>query len=199
MMVDSTSPACRSQLGGDREARFRTAKPPAIGPVLREGMTRQVSLDVCRQQHMFPPVIRSFRNRALKRYFEAGDPSGLSVPNVARVGRMLRVLDAANRPEHVKLPGYYWHPLQGKARWSIRVTGNWRITLRGTAPMTLPSTWRITIDDRAEDRNRGAGDASGRAPAGGDPAGTRPPTRRDRASSWRIAPGALRHLGRTAR
>jgi proteic killer suppression protein len=76
----------------------------------------------------FPPVIRSFRNRALKRYFETGDPSGLSVPNAARVGRMLRALNAANRPEHLNLPGFYWHPLQGEARWAIRVTGNWRIT-----------------------------------------------------------------------
>jgi proteic killer suppression protein len=75
-----------------------------------------------------PLVIRSFRNRALKRYFEADDPSGLSVLNVARVSRMLRVLDAAARPEQVNLPGFYWHPLQGEARWAIRVTGNWRIT-----------------------------------------------------------------------
>jgi addiction module HigA family antidote len=63
----------------------------------------------------FPPVIRSFRNRALKRYFEAGDPSGLSVPNVARVGRMLRALEAATRPEQVNLPGFYWHPLQRRS------------------------------------------------------------------------------------
>ena len=76
----------------------------------------------------FAPVIRSFRDRGLKRYFEAGDPSGLSVSNVARVGRMLRALDAATRPEQVNLPGFYGHPLQGEARWSIRVTGNWRIT-----------------------------------------------------------------------
>jgi proteic killer suppression protein len=76
----------------------------------------------------FPLVIRSFRDRALKRYFEAGDPSGLSVPNVARVGRILRALDAAARPEQLNLPGFYWHPLQGEARWTIRVTGNWRIT-----------------------------------------------------------------------
>jgi proteic killer suppression protein len=64
----------------------------------------------------FPLVIRSFRNRALKRYFESGDPSGL------------RALDAAARPEQLNLPGFYWHPLQGEARWTIRVTGNWRIT-----------------------------------------------------------------------
>jgi toxin HigB-1 len=72
----------------------------------------------------FPPVIRSFRNRALKRYFEAGDPAGLSVPNVARVRRMLQALDAASRPEQVNLPGFCWHPLQGEARRAIRVTGN---------------------------------------------------------------------------
>ncbi|MGH7054866.1 MAG: type II toxin-antitoxin system RelE/ParE family toxin [Stellaceae bacterium] len=77
---------------------------------------------------IFPPVICSFRNRALKRYFDTGDPSGLSVPNVARVSRMLRALAAATRPEQVNLPGFYWHPLQGEVRWAIRVMGNWRIT-----------------------------------------------------------------------
>jgi len=70
----------------------------------------------------FSPVVRSFRNRALKRYFEAGDPSGLSVPR--RKGRAhARALDAATRPEQVHPPGFYWHPLQGEARWAIRVTG----------------------------------------------------------------------------
>jgi toxin HigB-1 len=76
----------------------------------------------------FPLVIRSFRNRAFRRDVETGDPGGLSVPNVARVGRMRRALDAAGRPEQLNLPGFYWHTLQGEARWTIRVTGNWRIT-----------------------------------------------------------------------
>jgi proteic killer suppression protein len=31
-------------------------------------------------------------------------------------------------PEQVNLPDFYWHPLQGEARWMIRVTRNWRIT-----------------------------------------------------------------------
>jgi proteic killer suppression protein len=73
-------------------------------------------------------VIRNFRSRALKTYFERADASGLSVPNIARVGRMLRALSAAARPEHVNLPGYHFHALRGARRWSIRVTGNWRIT-----------------------------------------------------------------------
>lgn len=41
---------------------------------------------------------------------------------------MLRALDAATRPEHVNLPGYHFHALRGVRRWSIRVTGNRRIT-----------------------------------------------------------------------
>jgi proteic killer suppression protein len=73
-------------------------------------------------------VIRSFRNRALRTYFETGNPGGLSVPNVARVSRMLRALDAATRPEQVNLPGYFFHALRGERRWSIRVSGNWRMT-----------------------------------------------------------------------
>jgi proteic killer suppression protein len=113
----------------------------------------------------FPLVIRSFRNQALGRYFEAGDASGLSVPNVARVGRMLHALDAATRPEQLNLPGFYWHPLQGEARWAIWVTGIGGSPLAGMAPMPAPSIWRITINDRAEDRDRTAGDASGRIAA----------------------------------
>jgi proteic killer suppression protein len=73
-------------------------------------------------------VIRTFRSRALRLYFETGNASGLSVPNVARVGRMLRAIDAATRPEQLNLPGYYFHTLRGMRRWSLRVSGNWRIT-----------------------------------------------------------------------
>lgn len=73
-------------------------------------------------------MIRSFRNRALRAYFETGNPSGVSVPNTARVSRMLRALDAATKPEQVNLPGYHFHALRGARRWSIRATGNWRIT-----------------------------------------------------------------------
>jgi proteic killer suppression protein len=73
-------------------------------------------------------VIRTFRSRALRAYFETGNPSGLSVPNAARVGRMLQAIEAATRPEQLNLPGYHFHPLRGARRWSIRVTGNWRIT-----------------------------------------------------------------------
>lgn len=73
-------------------------------------------------------VIRSFRNKALAAFYATGNASRLSVPGTARVGRMLRALAGANRPEDVNLPGFYFHALRGELRWSIRVTGNWRIT-----------------------------------------------------------------------
>jgi toxin HigB-1 len=31
-------------------------------------------------------------------------------------------------PEQLNLPGLRWHALQGVERWTIRVTGNWRLT-----------------------------------------------------------------------
>ena len=73
-------------------------------------------------------MIRSFRNKALAGFYATGNASRLSVPGTARVGRMLRVLVGANRPEEANLPGNYFHALRGELRWSIRVTGNWRIT-----------------------------------------------------------------------
>ena len=30
--------------------------------------------------------------------------------------------------KQLNLPGFHWHAPQGVDRWTIRVTGNWRIT-----------------------------------------------------------------------
>jgi proteic killer suppression protein len=47
-----------------------------------------------------------------------------------RIERILSVLDQAETLEDLDIPGYRLHPLTGdrKGTWSIRVTGNWRIT-----------------------------------------------------------------------
>ena len=75
-------------------------------------------------------MVRSFRSKALQRFFETGNPRGLSVQDDKRVARILRALDVATRPEDLDLPGYRFHGLIGrdKGRCSVRVTGNWRIT-----------------------------------------------------------------------
>lgn len=75
-------------------------------------------------------MIKSFRNKALRHFFETGRPRGLSVQDDKRVSRILRALEAASKPEDMDLPGYRFHSLTGdqKNRYSVRVTGNWRIT-----------------------------------------------------------------------
>jgi proteic killer suppression protein len=45
---------------------------------------------------------------------------------------VLAHLDSATEPSDVDLPGYRLHPLKGdlKGRWSVTISGNWRITFR---------------------------------------------------------------------
>jgi len=74
-------------------------------------------------------MIRSFRHKGLSAFFNHGDVRHLPVTAHARVSRMLRALNAASKTGDVNLPGYRFHPLQGNPqRWSIWVTGNYRIT-----------------------------------------------------------------------
>jgi proteic killer suppression protein len=75
-------------------------------------------------------MIRSFRSKALESFFETGSARRLSVQNTERVRRILLAIDDADQPEDLNLPGFYFHMLAGdqKGRYSVRVTGNWRIT-----------------------------------------------------------------------
>jgi proteic killer suppression protein len=75
-------------------------------------------------------MIRTFKHRGLKRLYERGDRSGIGANMLDRVERILSVLDQAENLDDLDLPGYRLHSLVGDRRgiWSIRVTGNWRIT-----------------------------------------------------------------------
>jgi proteic killer suppression protein len=75
-------------------------------------------------------VIRSFRNKGLRRFAEKGDPSKLSVDNHDRVLRLLRRLAVARSPDQMNAPGLFFHALGGdqSGRFSVRVSGNWRLT-----------------------------------------------------------------------
>ena len=75
-------------------------------------------------------VIRSFRAKALERFFATGDGRRLSVQNSRRVANILRALDDASRPEDMNLPGLRFHALVGRAkgRYAVDASGEWRIT-----------------------------------------------------------------------
>jgi proteic killer suppression protein len=49
-----------------------------------------------------------------------------------RVKEILSILEAAESLEEANIPGFRLHPLTGdrKGYWSMKVTGNWRITFR---------------------------------------------------------------------
>jgi proteic killer suppression protein len=74
-------------------------------------------------------VIRSFRDKALKRFFATGNGRRLSVQNTRRIANILRALDDASRPEDMNLPGFRFHALVGRERrYAVNASGNWRIT-----------------------------------------------------------------------
>lgn len=77
-------------------------------------------------------MILSFRHKGLKRFFETGDQRGIPAQHAARIRRQLDVIDAATVIEDIDLPGYDLHELKGKRKgtWSIKVSGNWRITFQ---------------------------------------------------------------------
>lgn len=75
-------------------------------------------------------MIAGFRNRALKRFFEAGDARGLSPDHVARIRRILARLHAATSFRDLDAPGSRLHPLKGEraGQWAVAVDRTWRIT-----------------------------------------------------------------------
>ena len=75
-------------------------------------------------------MIKSFRHRGLKRYYEQDDPRYLPPALTGRIGKILGLMDAADSLDGMKLPALRLHKLTGdlKGHWSVSVTGNWRIS-----------------------------------------------------------------------
>jgi proteic killer suppression protein len=75
-------------------------------------------------------MIRSFRNRGLKRFWERKDASQIHAVWIKRVTLVLSTLDAATEPKALDLPGLKFHALTGDmaGRYAVLVSGNWRIT-----------------------------------------------------------------------
>ena len=77
-------------------------------------------------------MIRSFRHRGLKRFYERDDRSLVRSDLHDRVEVMLAQLDVAGSPEAMRLPQYRLHARKGKLKgyWSVTVRANWRIIFR---------------------------------------------------------------------
>lgn len=75
-------------------------------------------------------MIKSFRSRALKRFWERNDARRSRPDWVPRARLILNALNAAARPEDLDLPGLNFHPLlENRAgEFAVSVSRNWRIT-----------------------------------------------------------------------
>ncbi len=87
-------------------------------------------LVACCATHYNPTVIKSFKHKGLRKYYETGSKAGIQAKHAARLRLQLAALDTARIVEDMDVPGYRLHPLKGRAkyRWSIWVNGNWRLT-----------------------------------------------------------------------
>jgi proteic killer suppression protein len=79
-------------------------------------------------------MIRSFRHKGLKGFYETGSTSGIRPDHAKRLARLLTFLNQATGPEDLDLPGWRLHPLKGELAgfWSLTVNGNWRVIFRFT-------------------------------------------------------------------
>lgn len=74
-------------------------------------------------------MLKSFRSKPLRLFAEGGDASKLPVQKTGRIARILARLDASAKPEDMNLPGFRFHPLQGKPkRYAVDASANYRIT-----------------------------------------------------------------------
>lgn len=77
-------------------------------------------------------MIQNFKHKGLKRLFESGSSSGVDSQHVARISKILALLETAETLEDMDLPGLDLHPLKGYriGTWAVKVSGNWRITFK---------------------------------------------------------------------
>ncbi|MFT5395955.1 MAG: proteic killer suppression protein [Gammaproteobacteria bacterium] len=75
-------------------------------------------------------MIKSFRHKGLRRFYETGNTAGIQVSHKKKLRLQLFALDTANIIDDMDIPGFNLHALKGERKgiWSISVSGNWRMT-----------------------------------------------------------------------
>lgn len=77
-------------------------------------------------------MIKTFRHKGLERFFRAGERRLLDAKWLGRLEIFLDVMDKARTTDDLAVPGAGLHRLGGnrKSTWSMKVSGNWRLTFR---------------------------------------------------------------------
>jgi len=77
-------------------------------------------------------MIEDFKHKGPQKFFLMGSTAGIQARHSKRLQMQLAMLNAAIEVEDMDKPGWNLHRLKGsrKGIWSIRVSGNWRMTFR---------------------------------------------------------------------
>ena len=77
-------------------------------------------------------MIVSFNHKGLEKFYKSGSLAGIQARHNKRLRMQLTALNTAQTIEDMDIPGYRLHSLKGKRKgfWTIRVSGNWRLTFR---------------------------------------------------------------------
>ena len=74
-------------------------------------------------------MIHSFGSRILQRLWEKNESKGIDPKSLKKIKGILSALNAASKPEDMKLPGFKFHELKGdrKGEYAVTVRANFRI------------------------------------------------------------------------
>ena len=77
-------------------------------------------------------MIKSFIHKGLENFFKTGSTKGIPANQAQKIRVRLEVINTAAVIEDIDKPGWNLHQLIGDRAgvWSIKVTGNYRITFR---------------------------------------------------------------------
>jgi len=89
-----------------------------------------IALRVTQYILIFHLMIKSFKHKGLKLFYETGSTAGIQAAHKKKLKMRLIALDTATQIKDMDLPGFRLHTLKGKMEglWAIDVSGNWRIT-----------------------------------------------------------------------
>ena len=75
-------------------------------------------------------MIKSFKHKGLKQFFETGSKAGIQPHHAQRLSRQLLRLNVAKNADDMNVPGWRLHSLEGELaqHFSIVVNGNWSMT-----------------------------------------------------------------------
>jgi proteic killer suppression protein len=75
-------------------------------------------------------MIIGFKHKGLELLYKTSSARGVQTAHARKLNMILQLLDVAQEPADMGLPGLGLHPLKGDLdeHWAVSVNANWRVT-----------------------------------------------------------------------